>query len=310
VSGPSRRLLTAARAAASQGWPVFPLQPYGKRPAIRDWPNRATCDPAQLVEWWDRAAYNVGVSCGSAGLLVVDIDRRPATEQRPAAVLAGAQLLAVLAGRAGAADPRETYTVATPRGEHRYFTVPAIGSHLSAAAGENYRERVLLWGRTTAGALGPGLDTRADGGYVAAAGSVRRIDGHRRYYRIGRLSPVVPAPQWLLEALTPPPAPGLNHHLIAAPDVYTRAVLAREASGVRAAEPGIRNSCLFGAAVRLGQLAAAGLISENDVSAALLHAADRHVGVDGFTAAEAARAIGNGLAYGRRRPRRLPSVDR
>lgn len=51
VSGPSRRLLNAARTAASRGWPVFPLQPYGKRPAIRDWPRRASCDTNQLDEW-------------------------------------------------------------------------------------------------------------------------------------------------------------------------------------------------------------------------------------------------------------------
>ena len=37
----------------------------------------------------------------------------------------GRDVLAVLADRAGQPDPVDTYTVATPSGEHRYFLAPA-----------------------------------------------------------------------------------------------------------------------------------------------------------------------------------------
>lgn len=273
-------LLVAARAAASRGWPVFPLQPYGKRPAVRDWPHRATCDPDQLTVWWARRPYNVGIACGPAGLLVVDLD--PGADLRLPA----------------------TYAVATPRGQHHYFAVPVVPVEGSNAGGEDYRRRVRASGRTTAGALGPRIDTRAAGGYVVAAGSVGRVGDGRVVYRMVSAPEVDPAPGWLLEALVPPRPPAVGERL-ARPVAYAQTAVDREAAEVRDAEPGTRNSRLFGAAVRLGQLAAAGLLCEADVTAVLLQASDRHVGVDGFTAAEAARAVANGLTYGRRRPRRL-----
>lgn len=309
MSGPSRRLLAAACSAAGRGWPVFPLQPYGKRPAIRAWPQQATTDVDQLATWWNRAPYNVGIACGPAGLLVVDLDRRPGpTDLADSVPTSSTTLLAELAGKAGAADPRKTYTVATPSGEHRYFAVPAVASN-GVADGQDHRRQVRSSGRTTAGALGPRIDTRASGGYVAAAGSVRWVRGHRRYYSVVKSDPVAPAPQWLLDALTPAASVRVGMP-VAQPGPYVQAAISRETDTVGKAEPGTRNSRLFGAAVRLGQLAAAGLLTEQEVTGALLNAASRHVGVDGFTAAEAGRAVDNGLTYGRRRPRSIPGLSR
>ena len=64
----------AALAAAARGWPVVPLRPHGKEPALRGWDDEATLDRDRIRHWWSRRAYNVGVSCGPAGLLVVDLD--------------------------------------------------------------------------------------------------------------------------------------------------------------------------------------------------------------------------------------------
>lgn len=276
-----RPLLAAALSAAGRGWPVFPVLPYAKRPAILDWPRRASCDPQQLARWWQAAPYNVGIACGPAGLLVVDFDRRAPDGDDVAWA---------------------TYTVLTPRGEHRYFTVPAVDADVDEPA-EVYRRRVRVSGRTTAGALGPGIDTRGAGGYVLAAGSVLRVDGRRHVYRaVG--ADMAQAPRWLLDALAPPLVKASGFEL-ARPGAYVRAAVCSEAAGVRDAPVGTRNGRLFGAAVRLGQLSAAGLITETEVAAALSAASAGHVGVDGFTAAEVARAIGNGLSYGRRRPRVL-----
>ena len=64
---------------------------------------------------------------------------------------------------------------------------------------------------------------------------------------------------------------------------------------------------LFGAAVRLGQLAAAGGMTEDEIIELLRAASRSHVGVDRFSTAEADRAIANGLRYGRQHPRQFHS---
>ena len=110
TTAPRPRLLRAALAAAGRGWPVFPLIPGGKRPAITGWQHQATVDADVLTVWWRSAPYNVGVACGLAGLLVVDLDG-PSGRSR-------------FADLAQSAEPVPTFTVATPSGgEHRYYTV-------------------------------------------------------------------------------------------------------------------------------------------------------------------------------------------
>lgn len=290
------RLLTAALAAADRGWPVFPVVPYGKRPAIRGWPQHATCDPDRLAAWWGHAPYNIGLACGPAGLLVVDLDQPQELASPPLGWAAeqvrdGRDVLAVLARRAGQPDPCGTYTVATPRGEHRYYE-----------AGDP--------ARTTTGTLGWLVDTRAAGGYVLAAGSVRTIGNHRRYYRpIPGTGEPAPAPQWLLDALAPPQLRTTTQRS-GRVDAYVAAVVRAEVEQVRTALPGTRNSTLFLAAFRLGQLSAAGLIGAGEVIAVLNRAGSRHIGTGGFTAVEARTAIDNGLRYGHRRPRHLRSSHR
>lgn len=298
MSGRTPRLLTAALAAAARGWPVFPVVPYGKRPAIRGWPNRASCDPDQLATWWRHAPYNIGIACGPAGLFVVDLDRALPTAGEVAGldVQDGRDVLAALAQRAEQPDPHDTYTVATPRGQQRYFTVD------SAA-----RARA----RSTAGALGRLVDTRGAGGYVVAAGSVRRIEGRRRYYQRTSAPDVlpVPAPRWLLDALTPPTVPVADPAApVRRPGAYARAALQAEFELVRRAAPGTRNTALFHAARRLGQLVGAELLDEQLVISRLTEAITAHLGVDGFTAGEAGTAIENGLRYGHRQPRLFPAA--
>jgi hypothetical protein len=60
IAVPPPRLLRAALAAASRGWPVFPLISGGKRPAITGWQHRATVDADVLAVWWRGAPYNIG----------------------------------------------------------------------------------------------------------------------------------------------------------------------------------------------------------------------------------------------------------
>ena len=146
------RLLRAALAAADRGWPVFPLIPGGKRPAIIGWPHQATVDADVLAVWWRAVPYNVAIACEPAGLLVVDLD--------------GPRGHSSFTELAAGIEPVPTFTVATPSGgQHRYYTVqPGTPAPSTVAR------------------LGTGIDTRGAGGYVVAPGSVRSVGRRWRYY--------------------------------------------------------------------------------------------------------------------------------
>lgn len=253
------RLLAAALDAASRGWAVFPVWPGSKRPAIRGWQHHASTDPVVLRIWW-RRPYNIGIACGPSGLLVVDYDD-PATARH---------------------GWLPTYTVATPRGEHWYYSVGP--------------ERP---GRCTAGILGSHVDTRAIGGYVVGAGSVVHTDGHRRRYRAisGPAVPLRKAPGCLLDALDAAARPVRLTRAVQGGGAVRPAGLSAEVARVAAAEPGTRNSTVFSAALRLGRLVTLGVLTEQQVVAGLIEACTIHIGLDGFTAAEARRAVVNGLRY-------------
>ena len=270
-------LLRAALAAAGRGWPVFPLIPGGKRPAIAGWPRQATVDAEVLAIWWRDVPYNIGIACGPAGLLVVDLDGPP-----------GRSSFTDLAAEVGSVP---TFTVGTPSGgEHRYFTLQANAPAPSTVA-----------------RLGPHIDTRGAGGYVVAPGSARRtVDGFR-YYRITDPNPPAVLPDSIAKLLRlgaparPRALPQLRRRT--QQTAYGRAAIAAECTAVGQARPGTRNTVLFQAAVRLGTLIGSGILDGQHVQDELLAASTVHCGINEFTTAEEERAIANGLRYGAARPR-------
>jgi hypothetical protein len=270
-------LLRAALAAAARGWPVFPLIPGGKRPAITGWPIQATVDVDVLAAWWRDRPYNVGIACGPAGLLVVDLD--------------GPYGRARFTELAANAESMRTFTVATPSGgEHRYYRIePGTPAPSTVAR------------------LGAQIDTRGTGGYVVGPGSVRSTVHGRRHYRLidGELPAVLP--NWITAALQRGPRVSLQMRR-PMHSAYGQAAVAGECARVRRARTGTRNVVLFRAAVRLGTLVGAGVLYQQHVHEQLRAASTVHCGVAGFTAAEAERAIINGLRYGQARPR--PFQDR
>lgn len=308
-------LTAAALYAAGRGWPVFPVEAGGKRPAVPDhigarctgldprcrgghqgWQERATTDQGRIRRGWTVQPFNVGVACGPAGLVVVDLDMPKPGEAVPRGwrmpgVETGEDVLAVLAERAGQplAPLYDTYTVITGRGgRHLYFAAPA-GRRLT----------------NSAGALGWLVDTRAAGGYVLASGSV--VKGGR--YTVGADLPLAPLPDWLADRLAqaaPPPRP-------AAPlatgtgrrGAYLAAAIDRERARVAMAGEGGRNHALYLAAVALGQLAAGGALTPEQVTAELEQAAAPHLAARAFTPAGARSTIASGLRAGARRPRPL-----
>lgn len=305
---PSRRLLAAATAASQRGWPVIPLRPGTKIPAIPRWEAQASSDPDQLCRWWDAAAYNVGIACGPAQLVVVDLDALGADEEPVQwggqRFRHGRDLLAALAEQLGELDPIDTYRVASPsNGQHRYFQAPP-GIQLRNTVGQRGR------------GLGPLIDIRSHGGLITAAGSVIRTPSGARYYQTepGAAVDPEPLPRWLIDKLTPPPVPaprpiqltggGDRDQRVAA---YVDAALRGELAKIIHAQVHSRAHTVFAAAAAIGELVGAGALDATEAEAALLQAAAVHSGTAGWTDTEARHHIRNGLARGTANPRRLTS---
>ena len=265
-------LLTAALAAAELGWPVFPLRPGTKRPALHGaehcpgtgpctgghlkWEQRATTDPDRIRGAWQRAPYNIGLATGPAGLLVVDLDTPKAKEEGEAGMPDGMTTFKALCERAGQVLPATRSVRTAGGGWHLYFTAPT-GVRLG----------------NTAGKLAPMVDTRGWGGYVVAAGSV--ITG--RGYDTAQPAAPVPLPGWLRDALTT--TPQRPHAAMSVPltrpgSRYADAALRNEVARVARAGEGSRNAALTRAARALGRFVAAGTLTRQEVEEPLKCAAD------------------------------------
>ncbi|MGW0775597.1 bifunctional DNA primase/polymerase [Streptomyces sp. NPDC002835] len=256
-------LLSAALDAAARGWPVLPLRPGGKRPALHGesactrtgpcagghvkWEQRATTDPDRIHAAWSTGAFNVGIATGPAGLLVIDLDK-PKTNSN-ADTPCGVTTFKALCERTGQAVPT-TRTVRTAgSGVHLYFIAPA-GARLV----------------NSAGTLAPLVDTRAHGGYVVAPGSVTRAGT----YDVVDDRPPAPLPEWLYARLTVRQTP---RALTAAP-VASRssrcatAALNAEIAAVATASEGGRNARLLAGARAVGRFVAWGEIPRTVVEEA------------------------------------------
>ncbi|MGD9526971.1 MAG: bifunctional DNA primase/polymerase [Dehalococcoidia bacterium] len=322
ASNTPAELLAAALDTAARGWPVFPLIPGGKRPALHGagrcrttgpcagghagWEQRATTCLDRIRAAWTAGAragraFNVGIATGPAGLVVVDLDIVRAGDDAPPPLWArldirgGADVLAALADQAGRPLPA-TFTVATPSGgQHLYFRAPT-----------GHGAPVL---RNTAGDRGRGLgwkvDTRAHGGYVVAAGSTTPTGTYRL------LDEREPAelPAWLLQRLRPAPpliAPAAPVRTTGGRrGAYLAAAIEAETARVTGAGTGQRNQALYIASVALGQLVAGGALPETDARTALRSAAAGHVALGAYSPHQAEQTITSGLRAGTRRPRRL-----
>lgn len=291
MNGARHDLLGAALSAADRGWRVFPLRPDDKRPAIRDWQPRATCDHARITACWARTPYNVGIACGPSGLVVLDLDVPKEEGRRPAGwtgelTRTGTDTLAAVAEKICEPFPCASYSVVTGSGgTHLYFSAPA-GEPL----------------RNTAGRIGWLVDTRADGGYVVAAGSV--VDG--RSYRVRTNGEVDDLPGWVTTVLRPREELALTTRPVSIADIrhvsnYAAAALRSEVEHVLKAEAGTRNHTLNAASYALGQLVGAGLLPGELTAAALTRAAR----ATGLRDHEIRSTVRSGLTAGEKRPRSL-----
>ncbi len=308
------QLLDAALAYAEAGWPIIPLRPGTKRPAAPNhtattcdhsdrrcadghtgWEPRATLDPARIEQAWRHRPYGIGITCGPAGLLVIDLDT--AKNGQPS----GAETLAELEQEHGQHLPA-TWTVGTPSGgRHLYYRQPN-------------RHRLL---GNTAGRVGPGIDTRGTGGYVVAPPSQLS----KGTYWVVDDNPPAPLPHWFSKLLTTPARP----HSTPRParrtgrgprqpaggsdrvERYVARAIAGEQLRITTAPKGQRNHVLFCASVALGQLVGAHVLDEDLAVQRLAAAAQTHVGVGAYSKTQARQTIASGLRRGTNEPRHLPT---
>jgi len=280
-----RQIAGAAIGYAQRGWAVFPTHGVvagrctcrgdcsspAKHPLTANGLRDATTDIEQIASWWRRRAWaNVAVATGQrSGIFVLDVDD-----------LAGLEHLDNLP---------KTLTARTGSGGlHYVFQHPGIEIR--------NRARVV-----------PGIDVRADGGYVVAPPS-RHISG-RLYEWIDERDPAR-APAWLIGLVrarpkpAPPPMPPATY---TGADVGTRygcAVLRDELKTLAGAPEGQRNDTLFRSAAAVFSVALGGELDIEAARRSLEHAA-LSTGLDGL---EIRRTLDSARrAATPRRPERRPA---
>lgn len=263
----------AARTVIRRKWTAIPLVPNGKRPKLPEWQQNEDGWAREFGEesmWrpdekW--AGCNVGVATEPSGLVVLDVDVKQVD---------GAAKLAALLAELGLDPEREldTFTVRTPSGGlHYYFEAPP---------------GLALRGRD----LCEGVNTRARGGQVVAAGS-HTADG---VYRVKRDAPVRILPAPLAERLADGTPPDGRERRFT--EVEAERYMEREGlEPLRQAGNGERNNRLNNAGVVLGHFVPE-FVEQDEALARLLEAA-QDCGLVADKGEDAARATArSGLAKG------------
>ncbi len=186
-------IVDAAVQYARKCWPVFPLHTIqngqcscgnpecsspGKHPRVKNGVKEATTDQQTIKDWWTRwPDANIAIATGAiSGLIVLDVDPRHD----------GDDSLQELLNEYGSIP--ETVEVKTGGGgRHIFFQHPGgkIGNRAN---------------------LLPGLDIRADGGYVVAAPSVH-ASGNPYEWELSSHPDeinIAPMPEWLLNLMRQP----------------------------------------------------------------------------------------------------------
>lgn len=342
----AQRSLTMARWCARRGWPVHPLAPGRKTPAANCYDCRrpghahagcpclsagrwchgfhaATLDQRRIDQWWGSYPdFGVGVACGPAGLVVIDIDAHEAQPPSRDRLLPGIPIgdhvdltglstgfhtLAVLAALRGVLSPAEDATTLRVR-------TPSGGLHVWYRAGDTRRWQCSS-GSSQSRALAWQVDVRAHGGYIIAPGTTTSAG---TYTPLGEVRQPAVLPVWLAQELERTghlPAPGMpasrpvpsraQQAVLAAgggrehTSRTLAAVLAPVADCGQVTEGAGFSDALNRAAYTLGGLVAAGRLTQDDAEHALRETA--------FAARpgqerRAEQIIRSGMAAGLKRP--------
>jgi hypothetical protein len=151
-------LADTAHAYASQGWPVFPLEPNGKAPLTAHGFLEASTSGADITEWWSQwPQANIGIPCGIDTFDVLDIDVKRKVDGRHVPDTRAMDYLP------------EVVKAGWLRGSWRTVTTPSGGLHFYYQGSSGQKP-----GKTCNGPDGTPwpFDFRTTGGYVAVPPSV------------------------------------------------------------------------------------------------------------------------------------------
>jgi hypothetical protein len=338
--------LAIAQWCARRGWPVHPLASGRKTPAANcrqcrehahipadcrclragRWCHSfhaATLNQDRIQRWWGQhPEFGTGVSCGPAGLIVVDIDAHGAEPPARDRILPGIPIgdqvdltglasgfhsLAVLAALRGQQSPAEDSTTLRVR-------TPSGGLHVWYRATGN-RRWLSSVGSSSGRALAWQVDIRAYGSYIIAPGTITR---HGTYTPVGETREPAALPQWLAQELdrtghlpaptipAPRPVPPRAQQAVLAAgggrngtEHTLAAVLAAVEACGQVAEGAGFSDALNRAAYTLGGLIAAGRLSLQEAEQALrVAAAAARPGQE----LRSEQIIRSGLAAGQKKP--------
>jgi Bifunctional DNA primase/polymerase, N-terminal len=267
--------LDSALHYAALGWPVHPVN-LQKKPTTAHGFKDATTDEATIRAYFSNGAQ-ISIRTGEAsGVFVLDIDHDPAKGYDVD------RTLALLDERYGPLP--HTPHQRTGRGGLQYFFTHQDGL------------------RNKAGTLiGPGVDTRGEGGYVVVAPS-RNTHGRYEWIVSPDDTPLADVPPWLIELMTTKERPATSPPAAHDTTAYARAALAGELSNLARAADGTRNDALNCAAFSLGQLVGAGALGRSEVESALAGVAT----AIGLAPREISATIRSGLDAGESDPRTIP----
>ncbi|WP_158553239.1 bifunctional DNA primase/polymerase [Mesorhizobium denitrificans] len=288
---------------ARNGFPVFPVNPQTNSPLTKNGFYDATTDPAQIKQSWDWTPdAMIGIPTGAvSGVWVLDLDR-PKEGNQVDGVEEFEKLL-----RQYNADPIITHTVVSAHGgRHLYFA---------------YDPAHPIRGWTNLDKKH--IDTRGDGNYIIAAGSITSANERYTFEDPFSLYKIATAPdwlyQWIEEARRKPSAVDRQYQQTAqqqmaqpagtkpATPEYGRKALESEAAKLAGAPTGERHNHTLNSAISMGTIVAAGALTKSEVVSALTDAChtNGHIKDDGDRSVE--QTINDGLAYGiSKGPRMLP----
>ena len=285
-------LLNAALAYAHRGWRVFPLHGIvngvctcgrtdcssaGKHPLVRKGLYEATTDMDKIHSWWKKwRSANIGIATGfESGIAVVDIDLPLAL---PALDRLTEELPVTLTALTGGGGLHLIYECRDHALGNSAGRLPGMDDEL------------------------PGIDLRANGGYIVAAPSVHRSGG--QYEWAWPTGSMVPTPVWLKQ----PGRPAVNVAGAKAVELegdgtrYGLRVLADELLRLRGAQIGTRNHELNRCTFVLAQLVGGSELQESLVRSSLLETG-LSIGLD---EPECRQTLDSAFEAGLRSPRVAP----
>ena len=285
-------LLDAALEYAHRGWRVFPLHGIvngvctcgrtecssaGKHPLVRKGLYEATTDMDKIRSWWKRWwSANIGIATGfESGIAVVDIDLPLAFSSFDRLI---GELPVTLTALTGGGGLHLIYRCSDSALGNAAGRLPGIDEEL------------------------PGIDLRANGGYVVAAPSVHRSGGQYEWAWPARS--LVPTPDWLKQAerASVDVAGAKPVELEGDGTPYGLRVLADEVLRLRGAQVGTRNHELNRCTFVLAQLVAGSELQESLVRSSLLE-----TGLSiGLAEPEVRQTIDSAFEAGLRSPRVAP----